>query len=386
MYPVSREDSLRADHLHAGTDQGGPSRQDEFDGADEEVRAKIPLRRAAFARATAALVAVLLIIGAGVGYEFGYTEGLSRGSAALIQTSPTAAQSAENQTTFTTTPAGPIKHVIVLVMENKEYDSVIASPGAPYENTLTSNYSLAANYYAVSHPSLPNYLALVAGDTFGVDSDCLPSDCPLPYSITSIATLLDAHHLSWREYAESMPANCSQTSSPSDVYDPEHDPFVYFSDITGNYGVGSTSPYCNSHVVSMDQFWTDSITSKLPAFSMITPNICDDAHSCTLSAGDEWLSYLVPLIMHSPSFSSTALFITYDEGISGEGFGLNEGGHVVCLLVSPFAKPGYVSNVQYSHYSLLATIEAIFNLGNLGRNDATANVMSDLFSSEVPFS
>jgi hypothetical protein len=70
---------------------------------------------------------------------------------------------------------------------------------------------------------------------------------------------------------------------------------------------------------------------------------------------------------------------------SGQGFGPNAGGHVVCLLLSPFAKPGYVSNVQYSHYSLLATIEAIFKLGNLGRNDASASAMSDLFASEVTF-
>ena len=78
-----------------------------------------------------------------------------------------------------------------------------------------------------------------------------------------------------------------------------------------------------------------------------------------------------------------ALFIVYDEGSSDQGFGPNAGGHVVCLLLSPFAKPGHVSNEQYSHYSLLATIEAIFKLGSLGRNDAKANVMSGLFSSDV---
>ena len=79
-------------------------------------------------------------------------------------------------------------------------------------------------------------------------------------------------------------------------------------------------------------------------------------------------------------FSSTALFIVYDEGSNNAGFGTNAGGQVVCMLVSPFARPGYVSQVQYSHYSLLATVEAIFNTGNLGRNDATASAMSDMFS------
>jgi phospholipase C len=345
------------------------------------------------------LAIAVLMIGVGIGYEFGYTEGLSRGSAVTStlttsqtstskQVPPTAtAQSPENQTTtFTTTPAGPIKHVIVIVMENKEYEGVVGSPDAPYENMLASQYALAGNYFAVSHPSLPNYLALVAGDTIGLTSDCLPSKCPLPFSITTIADLLDAHHLSWREYAESMQANCSQANIQDRLYDPVHDPFVYFSRITGTYGIGSTSSYCNSHVVSLDQFWRDSILGNLPAYSMITPNICDDAHDCQLSAGDTWLSTYVPLIINpnSASFSSTALFIVYDEGASSLGFGPSIGGHVVCLLVSPFAKTDYVSKVQYSHYSLLATIEAILKLGNLGRNDASANVMTDLFSSEVP--
>jgi hypothetical protein len=338
------------------------------------------------ARATAALAVVLLVVGAGIGYEFGYTQGLSRGSAVTGSRTNSSQFPSESQTTtFTTTAAGPIKHVIVIMMENKEYENVVGSSDAPYQNMLASQYALAGNYFAVSHPSLPNYLALIGGDTFGVTTDCLPSECTLSFSTQTIAKLLDAHHLSWSEYAESMPGNCSQTTSPDGLYVSKHNPFVYFSSVTGNYGVGSASSYCNSHVVSLDQFWTDSISGNLPAYSMVTPNVCDDAHDCVLSAGDTWLSTHVPLMINSPSFSSTALFIVYDEGTSGLGFGPNMGGHVVCLLVSPFAKPGYVSKVQYSHYSLLATIEAIFKLGTLGRSDASANVMSDLFSTEAAF-
>src|SRR5438552_5791735 len=154
------------------------------------------------------------MIGAGAGYEFGYSEGLSQGSAgtsALTASQTTTSknslstaqgQSSESQTsTFTTSPAGPIKHVVVIIMENKEYENVVGSPDAPYENALVSQYALARNYSAVSHPSLPNYLALAAGDTFGVSSDCLPSECILPFATTTVANLLDARHLSWKEYA-----------------------------------------------------------------------------------------------------------------------------------------------------------------------------------------
>jgi len=268
------------------------------------------------------------------------------------------------------------------MMENEEYDSVIGSASAPYQNGLASAYALAADYTGVAHPSLPNYLALVAGSTFGATSDCSPAQCSLPRNTTTIATLLDSHSLSWKEYAESMPAACSQVDSSDGLYYTKHNPFVYFGAITGDNGTGSTSSYCNSHVVSMDQFYLDLQAGNLPNYSFITPNICDDAHSCPLAMGDSWLSTVVPKIVDSSSFASTALFITYDEGSPSDLTG--GGGRVPCILVSPFAKMGYVSQTPYSHYSLLATVEAIFNLSNLGRNDAAAGPMADMFTDGVP--
>jgi len=266
-------------------------------------------------------------------------------------------------------------------MENEEYSDVIGSADAPYQNRLASSYALAADYFGVAHPSLPNYLALIAGSTFGVTSDCLPAGCSLPSNVTTIATLLDSHHLSWKEYAESMPASCSQVNSPDGLYFPKHNPFVYFGSITGNNGTGSSSSYCNSHVVSLDQFYLDLQAGNLPNYAFVTPNINDDAHSAPLATGDEWLSTFVPKIINSSSFATTALFITYDEGNPNDTVG--GGGQVPCILVSPLAKLGYVSHAEYSHYSLLATVEAIFNLGSLGRNDTTASPMGDLFTSSA---
>ena len=267
-------------------------------------------------------------------------------------------------------------------MENEAYASVIGNASAPYENSLASSYALAANYLAVAHPSLPNYLSLAGGSTFGITSDCLPAECSLQDSATTVASLLDSHDLTWKEYAESMPANCSQTNSADGLYVTKHDPFVYFSTISGNSGTGATSSYCSAHVVPMTQFWTDLQSGRLPSYSFITPNLCDDAHSCPLSTGDQWLSTVVPKVINSSSFAGTALFVVYDEGSPGDTTG--GGGKVACILVSPFAKPGYVSHAAYSHYSLLATVEAIFNLGNLGREDASAAPMSDLFRSQIP--
>jgi phosphatidylinositol-3-phosphatase len=338
-------------------------------------------------------VLVVLLIGGFAAFQAGLNGSVHNGSSSTSTPSTTNSGGSTTSTTsigistsVVSSPsssdqliaAGQIKHVIIIVMENEGYGGVIGSPSAPYENQLASRYALAGNYFAVSHPSLPNYLALVAGDTFGVTSDCLPSQCALPN--TTITTLVDARGLSWKEYAESMTGNCSQSDSQDGLYVTRHDPFVYFDSITGNSGSGATSGYCNAHVVPFTQFSKDLASSNLPSYSFITPNLCDDAHSCSLSTGDKWLSTVVPGIIDSSSFSSTALFIVYDEGSTNAGFGPNSGGQVVCILVSPFAKPGYVSQVQYSHYSLLATVEAIFGTGNLGRNDATASVMSDMFS------
>ena len=298
----------------------------------------------------------------------------SVGSNAKIVNSTTTSKSTTTIAPTSTIPANtPIKKVIVIVLENKGYNDVIGNGAAPYQTLLASRYAVASNYLAVARPSLPNYLAMVSGSSFGIDSDCLPSQCPL--TNTTIVNLIEAKGLSWKEYAESMPGNCSQSNSPDGLYAPKHNPFVYFTNITGNEGFGRASSYCSTHDVSFGQFWADLEANALPSYSFITPNLCNDAHDCLLSVADQWLSTVVPSIINSSSFSSTALFIVYDEGISN-----SPSNRVALTLVSPLARQGYVSQVAYTHYSLLATIESLLGLGNLGRNDMTANVMSDLFA------
>jgi hypothetical protein len=272
---------------------------------------------------------------------------------------------------------GSVHHVITIVMENEEYSQVIGNPSAPYQNALAANYTLLTSYYAVSHPSLPNYLAMVSGTTY-VSSDCLPNQCSTNSS--SIVNLLQTSGLTWKEYAESMPTNCSQAVSPDGLYQPKHDPFVYFSSITGNNGSGQTSSYCDSHVVSFAQFWTDLNSSSFPNYAFVTPNDCDDGHSCSISTADAWLSTVVTRIEGSRDFSSTVLFVVYDEGSTNAGFGNAHGGQVPCIVVSPFATPGYKSTVPYSHYSLLSTTESLLGLGSLGRNDSAAQVMYDVLA------
>src|SRR5437667_4904293 len=120
----------------------------------------------------------------------------------------------------------PFNHVFVVTMENHSYGQIVGSSSAPYINGLAKSYGLATNYRAVSHPSLPNYLALTGGSTFGITSDCAPSVCPV--NTANIADRIEGSGRTWRAYMESMPSACDVSNSGT--YAVKHNPFVYFND------------------------------------------------------------------------------------------------------------------------------------------------------------
>ena len=257
----------------------------------------------------------------------------------------------------TATAAVPaFSHVFVIVMENHEYGSVIGTAAAPYINSLANSYGLATNYYAASHPSLPNYLALTAGSTFGIASDC--TTCYV--NATNIGDQLEASGRSWKAYMEDMPSPCF-TGASSGNYAMKHDPFMYYNDIRNN------AARCAAHVVPFSQFSGDMNSGQVPNFVWITPNMCNDMHDCSVATGDAWLRSVVPTITGSAAFrNGGALFITWDEGSSSAGCcGDSWGGHVPTLVISPRAIPGYRSGVAENHYGLLRTIEDAFRLGHL---------------------
>jgi phospholipase C len=176
---------------------------------------------------------------------------------------------------------------------------------------------------------------------------------------------------SWKAYMEDMPSPCF-TESSSGKYAQRHNPFIYYDDIRTN------PDRCNK-IVPFTDFSLDLQTNTLPDYVWITPNLCHDGHDCSIAASDIWLQTLVPQILASDAWKQNGvLFITYDEGSTNDGFGNTQGGHIATLVISPLSKPGYQSATQYSHYSLLYTIEAAWGLLPL-KNDADATVMSDLF-------
>jgi hypothetical protein len=256
-------------------------------------------------------------------------------------------------------------HVFVIVMENHEYGSIIGSAAAPYTNSLANTYGLATNYYGATHPSLPNYLALTAGSTFGITSDC--TTCYV--NATNIADQLEASGRSWKAYMEDMPSACYLGAS-SGNYAMKHNPFMYYNDIRNN------AARCAAHVVPFSQFSGDMSSGQVPNFVWITPNMCNDTHDCAVSTGDAWLRGVVPTITNSSAFrNGGVLFITYDEGSSNAGCcGTSSGGHVVTLVISPRSISGYRSGIAENHYGLLRTIEDAFRLAHLGGAASASNV------------
>jgi hypothetical protein len=265
-------------------------------------------------------------------------------------------------------------HVFQIVMENHEYSSVIGNSSAPYTNSLAQQYGLATNYYGIRHPSLPNYLAMIGGDTFGITSDC--TTCFV--NATNLVDRLEGAGKSWKAYMESMPSPCFVGDSGQ--YVQRHNPFIYFDDIRTN------TARCNK-IVPFTQFTTDIQNNSLPNYAWITPNLCNDTHDCGVSTGDTWLKTWVPKILASPAWQQNGvLFITYDEGSSSAGCcTYATGGHIVTLVISPLGKAAYQSTVAYDHYSLLHTVENAWGLSELGKTTcACSPPMSDFFGGSAP--
>src|SRR5712691_3276865 len=147
-------------------------------------------------------------------------------------------------------------HIFILVMENQERSDVIGNSAAPYINQLATTYAQGANNHGVSHPSLPNYLAMVSGDTWGITTDCSPTDPACSFDVPSLPDQVEAAGKTWKGYMESMPSPCSLGGTT--LYDVSHDPFVYFLPIQRN------TSRCNSHVVNLDQLDADLAAGAVP--------------------------------------------------------------------------------------------------------------------------
>jgi hypothetical protein len=242
-------------------------------------------------------------------------------------------------------PASPYvgAPIVLIVMENKDYAAVVGSPAAPYlNNKLIPLGRLFTNYQGVSHPSLPNYLAMTSGSTWNKDgTDDIAAG---EIVANNLFHQLTAAGISWDAYQEGMPAACFtgiEAGSSPGTYTLKHDPAMAYRNIASTGLCRNVVPYGHLGAV-------------LPAFSFVTPDGCHDTHSCPLSVGDEWLKSEVPPLLGA----GAEVIITFDEGRAGQT--------IMTLVIGPRIAPGK-DGTRYDHYGLLAGLGRHFGLARLGK-------------------
>ena len=245
-------------------------------------------------------------------------------------------------------------HIVVIVFENKEERQIVGSADAPTFATMAQRYARLTQYEAVTHPSLPNYLALVSGSTQGIRSDC--TRCIV--DARNLADSFGQAGRSWKTYAEGLP-RAGYTGARSGLYAKKHDPFLYFRDVT-------VSPARRRRVVPLTRLKADLHSGSLPDFALIVPNLCNSMHDCSVRMGDTWLRAILPPLLKLPA---TVVFVTFDEGALGPG-----GNHVAALALGTAVRPGSRSTQATGHYGLLRTVEAAWGLPLLGRSATAAPI------------
>lgn len=313
----------------------------------------------------------------------------------------------------------PIRHVFVINIENKGFDTTWGTgSAAPYlAATLRRKGVLLTQYFGTAHNSEPNYVAQVSGQGPNpqMQADCqvysdfvragttapqqaVGTGCVFPAGVASLPMQLQRHHLSWRGYMEGMRQPCehpalntqdpTQQAKADAQYAVRHDPFMYF------HAIIDRPRFCAHHVVGLSHLTRDLRTVRTTrTLTYITPNLCHDGHDSPCVTGapgglasvNTWMKRWVPRIIASPAYRRNGmLVITADEADSpesdasaccGEGAGPNSplpgivglgGGRIGALVLSRWTKPNTWSTTPYNHYSLLASLEDVFGLPHLG--------------------
>ncbi|MFT3895696.1 MAG: alkaline phosphatase family protein [Anaerolineales bacterium] len=273
---------------------------------------------------------------------------------------PSAVPTFTPEPTATPKPLVPnFDHIVIIMFENKEFGTVIGNSLMPNYNRLAHDYTLLTQYYAITHPSLPNYLALIGGDTFGVTTNC--NNCFI--NAPSLPDLIEASGRTWKTYQEDTPTSCYL--GDTNIYAQKHNPFIYFDPIRLN------AARCEQSIVPLTTLRADLDADSLPNYIFITPNLCNDAHDCSLDISDAWLTDLLGRLVPALDAKGNSYLIVmlFEEGQGTHsccGLPPVAGGRVPVVLYSPLVKNGFEDATPYTHYSLLKTISVAWGLPLLG--------------------
>jgi hypothetical protein len=256
------------------------------------------------------------------------------------------------------------EHVLIVVLENQDYDQVVKNS---YIKNLAARGVRFSNFNGSFHPSYANYLAMIGGRYFGSSQD---DQINIDSRVHTIADLLEAKSLTWKQYAERYPGNCFKADFDSTrLYARKHVPFMSFASIQDN-------PARCANVVSTDGF----DARHLPNYAFFTPDMCDDGHnqcpkdSDTVAQAAAWLKdFIEPLLADPAVTKDTLIVVTFDESASYEH------NHILTIFLGDMVKTGHVESGCYDHYNVLRTIEDNFGAGTLGAQDEKSSPITSVW-------
>ncbi|KAG6896031.1 hypothetical protein C0992_010781, partial [Termitomyces sp. T32_za158] len=257
---------------------------------------------------------------------------------------------------------------ISIWLENTDFKKAAANTDL---EALAAKGLTLTNYFAVTHPSEPNYVAAICGDYFGLNND---NTINIPSNVSTVVDLLEDKGISWGEYQEDMPSTgftgttFKNSKTGDNDYVRKHNPLVSFTSVNSN----STRL---SHIKNFVSFQSDLAANALPQWIFITPNMTNDGHDTDITTAGAWSNDFLTPLLSNPNFNDdkTLILLTFDEtgssSISNNVFTIVLGGALPANLV------GATDSNFYTHYSALSTVEANWNLHTLGRYDVGANVL-----------
>ena len=262
---------------------------------------------------------------------------------------------------------GPAAHVILIIEENHSYSTVVDQGRMSWLKALGDKYGIATNYFSDEKGSLLDYLWLSSGSNeskFG----CGGNQCSHAITDNNIFRQLNKAGMSWNVYADSLP-KFGFMGMFAGNYAKRHNPAVWYSDVM-------KSRDQQQNVVPFTQFPVDVAAHNLPDYSIIIPNLKDDAHNGTPEAADQWLKTKIAPLLHSNYFhagENTVMFITFDNGDN------DEQGQVFTAVVGQSVIPGVKVNTPFKHENTLRTIMQLLGLRNYPGASATAAPMNEFF-------
>ena len=250
------------------------------------------------------------------------------------------------------------ERIVIVVLENENEAKAIEQP---FLKSLAERGAYLRSYTAITHPSQPNYIAMVAGDVHGITDD---GDYDL--DVRHLGDLLEEKGLRWKVYAEGYPGQC-RLDTRIGPYVRRHVPFISFKNVQAD-------PARCAQIAPASELYDDVHAGTLPEFALYVPDRNNDGHDTDVEFADRWLGATFSRLLDDPRFmQGTLLVVTFDESKHSGG------DRVYTALYGDSVIAGAVSDYPWNHYSLLRTIEESFHLGTLGLNDESAEPISGVW-------